>query len=64
MGRGELVVSALEVARDVRHPRLDPLCARIPDVREPLGEHRLGLSGERAHCAVQLTGESFRRVLT
>src|SRR3954453_20812845 len=62
--RDQFVVPALELTGDVRDTSLDPLGSCIPDVRQPLREHRLGFSRERAHRAVQLAGEALRRVLS
>ena len=63
MGSDELVVPAVEFACDVRDPMLEPLRARVPDVREPFRQHRLGVARERAHGPVQLPGEALCSIL-
>src|SRR5205823_10626517 len=59
----ELVVPSVELLADVRDPVLEPLRARVPDVRQPFREHRLGFPREGAHRAVELAGEALRGVL-
>src|SRR4051812_29076105 len=59
----ELVVPSVELLSDVRDPVLEPLRARVADVRQPFREHRLGLPREGAHRAVELAGETLRSVL-
>src|SRR5439155_17855120 len=44
--RDELVVPPLELLPDVRDPVLEPLRARVSDVRQPFREHRLGFPRE------------------
>src|SRR3954451_5640907 len=61
--RHELVVPPIEFLPDVRNPVLEPLRARVSDVRQPFREDRLGLPREGAHRAVELAGEALRGVL-
>ena len=63
VGVEPLVVPAVEFACDVRDPMLEPLRARVPDVREPFRQHRLGVARERAHRSVQLPGEALCSIL-
>ena len=59
----QLLLAPLELGRDIGEPALDPLRSRIADVRELLGEHRLGLASEVADGPVELAREALRRVL-
>ena len=54
---------AFELARHIRDPVLEPLRPGVPDVGEPLREHRLGLARERAHSSIQLPREALGGVL-
>ena len=53
--REALVALALERLRGLREARLETLRARVPDMRESLGEHALGFSREHFDGAVELT---------
>ena len=58
-----LVALPLEARAHRGEPALDPLGARVADVRDPLGQHALRLAREALDGEVELAAEPLRRLL-